>query len=101
MSLICQGKTNINHNISIFNKINDNVLSFPQMKLEKKAVALTEEEKLVLQIIKENHPTLLADVKVQSELSGKKWDAAIKGLTGKKLAQVFKDGENLMVKPEE
>ena len=77
------------------------VLFFPQMKPEKKAVALTEEEKLVLQIIKENHPTLLADVKVQSELSGKKWDAAIKGLTGKKLAQVFKDGENLMVQPEE
>jgi lysyl-tRNA synthetase class 2 len=77
------------------------VLFFPQMKPEKKAVVLTEEEKLVLQILKENHPALLADVKTQSELSGKKWDAAIKGLTGKKLAQVFKDGENLMVTVEE
>jgi lysyl-tRNA synthetase class 2 len=77
------------------------VLFFPQMKPEKKAVALTEEEKQVMQILKENHPALLADVKTQSELSGKKWDAAIKGLTGKKLAQVFKDGENLMVTIEE
>lgn len=73
------------------------VLFFPQMKPEKKAIALTEEEKTVVNIIKEQNPDLLSTVKEKAGLSGKKWDAAIKGLTSKKVAKVYKDGDNLMV----
>lgn len=73
------------------------VLFFPQMKPEKKAIALTDEEKAVLNIIKEQNPELLSTIKEKAALSGKKWDIAIKGLTSKKVAKVYKDGENLMV----
>lgn len=73
------------------------VLFFPQMKPEKKQIALNDEEKLVLQLVKENHPSVLAVIKEKSALSGKKWDAAIKGLTGKKLVQVIKENEVLMI----
>lgn len=73
------------------------VLFFPQMKPEKKAIILSDEEKIVHQILKENSPLGLSIIKEKSALSGKKWDAAIKGLTGKKLAKVYKEGEDLMV----
>ncbi len=73
------------------------VLFFPQMKPEKKAVELTEEEKLVLNLLKESSPADLNDLKAQSGLSNKKWDKAIKGLTGHKMAKVTKNGEDLVV----
>ena len=73
------------------------VLFFPQMKPEKKAVELTEEEKLVLNLLKENSPADLNDLKAQSGLSNKKWDKAIKGLTTHKMAKVTKNGEDLVV----
>lgn len=73
------------------------VLFFPQMKPEKKQIALNDEEKLVLQLVKENHTSALTVIKEKSALSGKKWDAAIKGLTGKKLVQVIKENEVLMI----
>ncbi len=40
----------------------------------------------------------LTDLKSQTEFSNKKWDKAIKGLTGKKVALVEKEGDNLTVK---
>jgi lysyl-tRNA synthetase class 2 len=73
------------------------VLFFPQMKPEKKQVALNEEEKLVLQIIKEQNLSLLSEIKEQAALSGKKWDVTIKGLTGKKLVKVFKENDDVKV----
>ena len=73
------------------------VLFFPQMKPEKKAVELTEEEKLVLNLLKERSPADLNDLKTQSGLSNKKWDKAIKGLTTQKMAKVTKNGEDLVV----
>jgi lysyl-tRNA synthetase, class II len=73
------------------------VLFFPQMKPEKKAVELTEEEKLVLNILKENSPADLNDLKTQSGLSNKKWDKAIKGLTAQKMAKVTKNEDGLVV----
>ncbi len=73
------------------------VLFFPQMRPEKKAVELTEEEKLVLELLKKEHPIDLAKLKGQAGLSGKKWDVAMKGLTQKELAKVQKDGDLLTV----
>ncbi len=73
------------------------VLFFPQMRPEKKAVALSDEEKLVLGILKSKAPMELATLKDQSALSGKKWDAAIKGLTKAGVAKVVKEGESLRV----
>lgn len=73
------------------------VLFFPQMRPEKKAVELTEEEKLILELLKKEHPIELAKLKGQAGLSGKKWDVAMKGLTQKELAKVQKDGDLLTV----
>lgn len=73
------------------------VLFFPQMRAEKKAVELTEEEKLLLELLKANHPASLPELKAESGLSGKKWDVSIKGLTQKGLVKVTKEGESLLV----
>lgn len=73
------------------------VLFFPQMKPEKKAIELTDEEKLVLNILKESTPIALSEVKEKSGLSNKKWDKSIKGLTGKKVAKVEMKEEVLTV----
>ena len=78
------------------------VLFFPQMKPEakKKTVELTEDEKLVLNLLKENSPIDLIELKTQTGLSNKKWDKAIKGLAGKKLAKVENTDDRLVVSVE-
>jgi lysyl-tRNA synthetase class 2 len=67
------------------------------MKPEKKAVELSDDEKLVLNLLKENSPIDLNELKDQTGLSNKKWDKAIKGLTKNKLAKVEKTDEGLIV----
>ena len=71
------------------------VLLFPQMKAEQKDISLTEEEKLILELLKKESPTLLYNLKKQSGLSNKKWDKTIKALTKNKLAKVIKDDQGL------
>jgi len=73
------------------------VLFFPQMKPEKKVVELTEEEKLVMNLLKEKSPVSLIEIKERSGLSNKKWDVSIKKLTSNKLATVTKTGDDLVV----
>ncbi|MCL4157500.1 UNVERIFIED_CONTAM: hypothetical protein GTU68_060111 [Idotea baltica] len=73
------------------------VLFFPQMRPERKAIEMTEEEKAVLKILKANTPIDLNVLKSQSGLSNKKWDKTIKGLTKNKLAAVTKTDEGLFV----
>ena len=73
------------------------VLFFPQMRPEKKAVELTEEEKVIMDLLSKNHPASLPDLKVQSGLSGKKWDVSMKGLSQKGVVKVTKEGESLIV----
>jgi lysyl-tRNA synthetase class 2 len=73
------------------------VLFFPQMKPEKKAVEMTDDEKAVFAILKDNSPIDLNELKEQSGLSNKKWDKAIKGLTKIKVAKVENTGDNLVV----
>ena len=71
------------------------VLFFPQMKPEQKKIVLTDEETLVYDLLKKENPILLSHLKEAAGLSNKKWDKAIKGLTGKKVTQVTKE-ENLL-----
>ncbi len=73
------------------------VLFFPQMKPERKQIALTDEEKAVLAILKSNNRMDLNELKSQSGLSNKKWDKTIKGLTKNKLAKVEKTDDGLFV----
>jgi lysyl-tRNA synthetase class 2 len=74
------------------------VLFFPQMRPEKKAVELTDEEKTILGLLKANSPMELPTLKEQAGLSNKKWDVSIKGLTKKGIAKVEKTEEGLFVK---
>ena len=73
------------------------VLFFPQMKPERKAVALNEEEKLVLEILKKSVSKELTSIKEQTPLSNKKWDSSIKGLTQKKVVKVVKNDLGLFI----
>jgi lysyl-tRNA synthetase class 2 len=73
------------------------VLFFPQMKPEKKAVELTDDEKLVLNLLKSKSPIDLNELKTNAGLSNKKWDKAIKGLTKNKVARVEKNDDGLFV----
>ena len=74
------------------------VLFFPQMRPEKKAVELTGEEKSIFELLKKNNPVALDVLKEQAGLSNKKWDKALKGLTKKGVSKVEKDDEGLWVK---
>lgn len=79
------------------NSIQD-VLFFPQMKPEKKqTVELTGEEQLVYDILQKATKMPLVQLKEASELSNKKWDKAIKGLTNNGLAKVIKTDDSLDV----
>ena len=73
------------------------VLFFPQMRPEKKGVELSEDEKVIFELLKTSEKLLLDALKEQATLSNKKWDKAIKGLTSKKVAKVVKEGEELFV----
>lgn len=73
------------------------VLFFPQMRPEKKAVAMSEDEKVVFELLKLKAPIDLNQLKGASGLSNKKWDATIKGLTKNKLAKVTKTEDGLLV----
>ena len=76
------------------------VLFFPQMRPEKKQVQieLLEEEKLIIDFLKSNDNKMdLGVLKVKSDLSGKKWDAAMKGLSKHGLIKVSLAGESKIV----
>ena len=73
------------------------VLFFPQMRPEKKAVEMSEDEKAIFNILKANSPMLLNDLKTQSGFSNKKWDKTIKDLTKKHLAKINNSEEGLFV----
>jgi len=73
------------------------VLFFPQMRPEKKAVELTGEEKTILSLLKSNSLIELAQLKEQAALSNKKWDVSLKGLTKKGIAKVEKLDDVLWV----
>jgi lysyl-tRNA synthetase class 2 len=70
------------------------VLFFPQMRPEKKQLDLTADEKQILEILKPNISMPLADLKqAVSNLSGKQWDKAMKGLAAHGLTKVELNGD--------
>ncbi|WP_303319101.1 lysine--tRNA ligase [Flavivirga abyssicola] len=73
------------------------VLFFPQMRPEKKAPAISEEGKALLDLLKKAERFALNDLKSQSGLSNKKWDKTIKELTKNSLAKVEKTDDGLFV----
>ena len=73
------------------------VLFFPQMRPEKKQIELSEEEKIIINLLKAENNQSLAQLKERSALSGKKWDAAMKGLSKLGLIKVVIEGESKTV----
>ena len=71
------------------------VLFFPQMRPEKKAVELSENEKIVLELLKKTNPIPLLDLKEASSLSNKAWDKTIKSLTKIQMVVVAKEADAL------
>lgn len=74
------------------------VLFFPQMRPEKKVTyELTEDEKFIVSLLEKENNQPIGVLKDKSALSGKKWDAAMKGLAKHGLTKVVVDGENKIV----
>jgi lysyl-tRNA synthetase class 2 len=73
------------------------VLFFPQMRPEKKQLELSEEEKLIISLLKAENNQPLAQLKERCALSGKKWDTAMKGLSKHTLIKVHVDGDSKTV----
>ena len=73
------------------------VLFFPQMRPEKKQVELTEEEKVILNLLKPSGHMPLSDLKTQAGLSGKKWDKSMKSLGKHGMLKVTVDGADKTV----
>ncbi len=73
------------------------VLFFPQMKPEKKALDLNENEKAIYELLKKESPQELSVLKTAAGLSNKAWDKGIKGLTKMGAAKVSKTDDGLFV----
>jgi lysyl-tRNA synthetase class 2 len=77
------------------------VLFFPQMRPEvfgaKKGPELTENEKVIFDILSKEEKMDLNGLKEQVGLSGKQWDVAMKGLAKHGLTKVEKTDEGLFV----
>ena len=70
------------------------VLLFPQMRPEKKQVQLEEDEKLIVSILQANATIMeFGALKTKSELSGKKWDKAMKNLSALGMTEVVVEGD--------
>ncbi len=73
------------------------VLFFPQMRPEKKALDLNENEKTIHDLLKKESTQELNALKASSGLSNKAWDKGIKGLTKLGAAKVSKTEDGLFV----
>lgn len=74
------------------------VLFFPQMRPEKKAIELSEEEKIIVDLLKKNQNRLsIISLKEAAGLSGKKWDLAMKNLSKLGLTNVEVNGDDKSV----
>ena len=70
------------------------VILFPQMKPEKKAVELTDAEKAIFEILKKSERMELGALKTEAALSGKQWDKGMKGLNKKGILKVEVNGDD-------
>ena len=72
------------------------VLLFPQMRPEKKQVQveLEDDEKLIVSLLQANENQMeFGLLKIKSELSGKKWDKAMKNLSSLGMTEVVVEGD--------
>lgn len=69
------------------------VLFFPQMRPEKKALELSEAEKAILEVLKKESPIELNQLKEKVGLSNKQWDKGMKGLNKHGLSTVEVEGD--------
>jgi len=77
------------------------VLFFPQMRPEKAVpkVELNEDDKIIIEILEKNGGEMsLAEVKTQSQFSGKKWDKTSKNLTKLNVVKIEKTDDDLLMK---
>lgn len=72
------------------------VLFFPQMRPERKTITLSDDEKLIFELLKKNGTIPLLELKNTSALSGKAWDRSIKALTKLNLVLVAKQADVLI-----
>ena len=70
------------------------VVLFPQMKPEKKALALSDGEKTIFDLMKGADRMDLGELKTAAGLSGKQWDKGMKGLSKQGLIKVEVDGDS-------
>lgn len=73
------------------------VLFFPQMRPEKQPLQLSNNEKVIFEILKAEKKMELDVLKTKADLSNKAWDKGIKGITKHQLAKIFKEGDVLFV----
>ena len=75
------------------------VLFFPQMRPEVKAVKLelTDQEKAIHESLKKTNRCELKDLRSRVEMSNKAWDKAMKSLSKKNVLKVAKENELLFV----
>jgi len=69
------------------------VLLFPQMKPEKKALELKDNEKVIFELMKTAERMELAALKTEAALSGKQWDKGMKALSKLGLLKVEVEGD--------
>jgi lysyl-tRNA synthetase class 2 len=73
------------------------VILFPQMKPEKKALELKDNEKVIFELMKTAERMELGALKTAAELSGKQWDKGMKALSKLGLLKVEVDGDAKVV----
>ncbi|RNC87622.1 MAG: lysine--tRNA ligase [Winogradskyella sp.] len=73
------------------------VLFFPQMKPEKKAIEMSDNEKAIFEVLKSENRMDLNELKSKSGLSNKAWDKGIKGLGKLGVTKVEKTDDGLFV----
>tara|TARA_B100001109_G_scaffold255434_1_gene258411 strand:- start:2192 stop:3886 length:1695 start_codon:yes stop_codon:yes gene_type:complete len=78
----------LTNNVSI-----QEVLFFPQMKPEKKVPEMSDAEKAIYTILKEEKSIELTALKEKSALSNKQWDKGMKGLNKLGMAKVKVEGD--------
>jgi lysyl-tRNA synthetase, class II len=73
------------------------VLFFPQMRPEAKPLAISDDAKAVMALLKPQQQMELGALKTEANLSGKKWDAAMKDLAKHGLISVKVEGDSKIV----
>jgi lysyl-tRNA synthetase class 2 len=67
------------------------------MRPEKQPLQLSDNEKVIFEILKTEKKMELDVLKTKADLSNKAWDKGIKGITKHQLAKIYKNGDVLFV----